>query len=223
MLDDNGVFVLEVGYLVDVLINTWFDTIYHEHLDFHTVEPFKKLFDQVGMEVIRAERISPQGGSVRIMAQKKNGFFTSDSSVDKLIRLEHELGLNEVHTFYEFNNKIDLVKAELRNLISELKKDGKTIAGFGAPTKATTLMNHFELDESVLDFIVDDNPLKQGLYSPVSHIPILPSKSLYELKPDYVLILAWNFAEPIMKKHKKYAMEVGNFIVPMPKPKIIEF
>ena len=223
LLDNNGVFVLEVGYLVDVFLNTWFDTIYHEHLDFHTLEPFKKLFSQVGMEIIRAERISPQGGSIRIMAQKKNGCFKSDSSVDNLINLEHELGLNKVQTFYELNDKINLVKAELKRLVLELKKNGKTIAGFGAPTKATTLMSHFELDENILDFIVDDNPLKQGLYSPVFHIPILPSKSLYDLKPDYVLILAWNFAEPIMKKHKKYAIEVGKFIVPMPSPQIIEF
>ena len=84
-------------------------------------------------------------------------------------------------------------------------------------------MSHFELDENILDFIVDDNPLKQGLYSPIFHIPILSSKSLYDLKPDYVLILAWNFAEPIMKKHKKYAIEIGKFIVPMPSPQIIEF
>ena len=221
LLDDNGVFVLEVGYLVDVYINTWFDTIYHEHLDFHTVGPFKELFDQVGMEVIRAERISPQGGSIRIMTQKKNGNFRCDSSVDKLIDLERELGLNKVHTFYKLNNRIDLVKTELRRIILELKKNGKTIAGFGSPTKATTLMNHFGIDENILDFIVDDNPLKQGRFSPVSHIQILPSKSLYELKPDYVLILAWNFADPIIEMHKKYAMEIGKFIVPMPYPKII--
>jgi hypothetical protein len=190
-------------------------------LDFHTVGPFKELFDQVGMEVIRAERISPQGGSIRIMAQKKNGDFSCDSSVEKLIDLERELGLNKVQTFYKLNNKVDSVKTELRKIVLELKKNGKTIAGFGAPTKATTLMNHFGIDENILDFIVDDNPLKQGLFSPVSHIQILPSKSLYELKPDYVLILAWNFADPIMEIHKKYAMDIGKFIVPMPYPKII--
>ena len=103
-----------------------------------------------------------------------------------------------------------------------LKANGKSIAGFGAPTKATTLMAHFSLDNNVLDFIVDDNPLKQGLYTPITHIPILSAEALYEIKPDYVLILAWNFAEPIMKAHQKYKNQVGKFILPMPTPQIVD-
>ena len=106
-------------------------------------------------------------------------------------------------------------------MIYSLKKEGKTIAGFGAPTKATTLMAHFRLDERALDFIVDDNPLKQGLFTPITHIPILSSQVLYERKPDYLLILAWNFSKPIMKMHKKYSNEIGKFIIPMPEPKVI--
>jgi hypothetical protein len=109
----------------------------------------------------------------------------------------------------------------LHKLIRSLKADGKIIAGFGAPTKATTLMAHFALDENVLDFIVDDNPLKQGLFTPISHIPVFPAAALYERKPDFVLILAWNFAEPIMKMHKKYSQEIGRFILPMPEPEIV--
>ena len=102
-----------------------------------------------------------------------------------------------------------------------MKIEGKTIAGFGAPTKATTLMAHFGLDASLLDFIVDDNPLKQGLYTPTTHIPVLSANELYERKPDYLLILAWNFAEPIIKAHQKYRDEVGQFILPMPEPEIV--
>ncbi len=102
-----------------------------------------------------------------------------------------------------------------------MKADGKIIAGFGAPTKATTLMAHFGLDENMIDFIVDDNPLKQGLFTPITHIPVFPAAALYERKPDYVLILAWNFAEPIMKMHKKYSQEIGRFILPMPEPEIV--
>ena len=107
-------------------------------------------------------------------------------------------------------------------MIFKLKDNGKTIAGFGAPTKATTLMSHFGLNEKILDFIVDDNPLKQGLYTPITHIPVLPKETLYKRKPDYVLILAWNFAKPIMEKEKRYSKEIGKFIVPMPVPKIVE-
>ena len=220
-LGDDGIFVLEVGYLVDVYTNTWFDTIYHEHLDFHTVAPFEKLFARVDMEVIGVERIKPQGGSIRVMAQKKKGKLIRQSSVDELIAIENKLGFNNVETFYEFENKINLVKAQLKQLVFELKAKGKTIAGFGAPTKATTLMGHFGLDEKILDFIVDDNPLKQGLYTPITHIPVLSADALYEKKPDYVLILAWNFSEPIMDMHKKYGSEIGHFILPMPIPKVV--
>ena len=146
------------------------------------------------MEVISVERISPQGGSIRVMTQKRGGKFKRDNSVVKLINLEHKLGLDKAETFYKFDKKIRLVREKLNKLVCKLKDQGKTIAGFGAPTKATTLMAHFGLDEKVLDFIVDDNPLKQGLFTPITHIPILSAEALYELQPDYVLVLAWNFA-----------------------------
>jgi len=220
-LDADGVFVLEVGYFVDVYSNTWFDTVYHEHVDYHTVAPFEKLFNRVGMELISVERISPQGGSIRVMAQKKGGIIKRDNSVDELIALEAKLGLDKAVTLHKLNHKISQVRDKLHNLIHSLKADGKSIAGFGAPTKATTLMAHFGLDATVLDFIVDDNPLKQGLFTPITHIPVLSSDALYKMKPDYVLILAWNFAEPIMQMHKKYSEQVGQFILPMPNPEIV--
>ena len=220
-LDKDGIFVLEVGYFVDVYNNTWFDTIYHEHLDFHTVAPFEKLFARVGMEVITVERITPQGGSIRVMAQKIGGDMKRDNSVDDLIALEYKLGLDRVDTLSQFNARINTIRDRLQKLIYSLKKEGKTIAGFGAPTKATTLMAHFGLDETMLDFIVDDNPLKQGLFTPITHIPVLSSEVLYDRKPDYLLILAWNFSKPIIKMHEKYSNEIGKFIIPMPEPKVV--
>ena len=221
LLDDDGVFVIEVGYFVDVYQNTWFDTIYHEHVDYHTIAPFEKLFSRVNMEIIDVERIDPQGGSIRVMAQKKGGKHKRLSSVDELIALEHELGLNKYNTLKEFEKKINDVRQKLQELVHSLKQDGKTIAGYGAPTKATTLMSHFGLNEKVLDFIVDDNPLKQGLFTPITHIPVLSTETLYERKPDYVMILAWNFAKPIMKMQERYRRDIGKFIIPMPIPKII--
>ena len=220
-LDKDGIFVLEVGYFADVFSNTWFDTIYHEHVDYHTVAPFEKLFARVGMEVISVERITPQGGSIRVMAQKIGGDIKRDGSVDNLIALEHKLGLDRAETLSQFNAQINTIRDSLQQLLHSLKKEGKTIAGFGAPTKATTLMAHFGLDEKMLDFIVDDNPLKQGLFTPTTHIPVLSAEQLYEQKPDYLLILAWNFAEPIMKAHERYGKEVGQFILPMPEPRIV--
>jgi SAM-dependent methyltransferase len=221
-LDEDGIFVLEVGYLADVYANTWFDTIYHEHLDFHSVAPFEHLFERAGLELISVQRIAPQGGSIRLMSQIKGAKFKRDNSVEELISIEKKLGINKSKTFLEFDNKISLVRDKLKHLLNELKKQGKSIAGFGAPTKATTLMAHFNLNENVLDFIVDDNPLKQGLFTPISHIPIVSSDELYKLKPDYVLILAWNFANPIIEAHKEYSIDIGKFIIPMPIPHIVE-
>ena len=107
------------------------------------------------------------------------------------------------------------------SLLKDIKSSGKSIAAFGAPTKATTLCYHFGINDTDIDFIVDDNPLKQGLYSPGKHIPVYSSEKIYEKKPDYILILAWNFAESIMKSHNRYKDEIGSFVLPMPEPKII--
>lgn len=221
-LDNDGVFILEVGYLLDVYENAWFDTIYHEHLDFHTVGPFKKLFERVGMELIGVQRISPQGGSIRVMAQKMNGPRVVDHSVQDLISLEESKGLDKPETFIKFNQRINEVGIQLRALIQSIKARGETIAAFGAPTKSTTLLAHFGLGKDDLDFILDDNPLKQGLFSPATHIPVLATEELYRYRPDYLLILAWNFAEPIMANNQRYANEGGKFIVPMPVPRIID-
>jgi SAM-dependent methyltransferase len=220
-LDDTGVFVLEVGYLADVYSNLLFDTMYHEHLDYHTVAPFERLFARTGMELLAVERIEPQGGSIRVIAQKAGGRLPKEDSVRELIAAENALHLDDPATFTSFARRIDALGGQLRALIGELKAAGKSIAAYGAPTKATTLLSHFGIGVESLSFIVDDNPLKQGLYSPMSHIPVLPTEELYRRRPDFVLILAWNFAAPIMAMHQRYADQGGHFILPMPEPRIV--
>ena len=221
LMNDASVFVMEVGYFLDVFQNKWFDTIYHEHVDFHTVAPLKGLFKSYGMEIFDVERIEPQGGSIRVMVQRENGHFLIEDNVDKLIELEAEFGLNKIETFKDFENEINSIKFKFTNLLKDLKQSGKSIAAFGAPTKATTLCYHFDIDSEDVEFIVDDNPLKQGLYSPGKHIPVLDSSSIYERKPDVLIILAWNFAEEIMKKHKRYGDDIGKFLLPMPEPRLV--
>ena len=222
LLEEDGVFVMEVGYFVDVFQNKWFDTIYHEHVDFHTVAPLKELFSRYNLEMFKVERISPQGGSIRVMVQRIGGSRKIDSSIHDLIFLEEGLGLNSLHSLQDFQAKINSLREEFRFLIQSLKEKGKSIAAFGAPTKATTLCYHFGINNTDIDFIVDDNPLKQGLYSPGKHIPVFSPEMIYETKPDYLLILAWNFAEPIMKKHIEYQNKIGTFFLPMPKPILVE-
>jgi SAM-dependent methyltransferase len=221
-LADDGVFGLEVGYFLDVYQNVWFDTIYHEHLDYHTVGPFRALLDRVGMEAIGVQRVAPQGGSLRLFVQRAGGPHATDESVDALIELERQAGLCAPETFAAFGRRIDDVGASLRTLLGALKAQGRSIAGYGAPTKSTTLMNHFRIGRRELDFLVDDNPLKHGRFSPVTHIEVFPPSELYRRRPDYVLILAWNFAAPIMAAHQQYAAEGGRFIVPMPTVRVVE-
>jgi SAM-dependent methyltransferase len=219
-LDHDGVFVLEVGYFADVYRNLFFDTIYHEHLDYHTVAPFSRLFERTGMELIAVERVSPQGGSLRVTAQKRGGRLSRQSSVDQLIALERSLGLNTPDALRRFGEQIDAVGTRFRALLAELKSHHKAIAGFGAPTKAVTLLTHFGVGRESLDFIVEDNPLKHGLFMPLSHIPVVPAPELYSRNTDYTVILAWNFAEPIMRTHQRYTETGRRFIVPLPEPRI---
>ena len=220
-LDKDGVFVVEVGYFVDVYTNLWFDTIYHEHVDYHTVAPFAKLFARTGMELISVQRISPQGGSIRVMAQKAGGTLKPDNTASELIELERRLELDKPETFAKFTQRINAIGERLRNLIRSLKDSGKSIAAYGATTKATTMLSQFGIGGEALDFIVDDNPLKQGLFSPAFHIPVLPTDEIYKRRPDFVLILAWNFADPIMAMHQRYIDQGGRFIIAMPEPRIV--
>jgi len=222
LLKENGVFVMEVGYFLDVFTNRWFDTIYHEHLDFHTIMPLEKLFSRFDLEVFRVERVSPQGGSIRVFVQKIKGPKDIDETVINLIELEVTNGLNDINTLKSFEYEINDIRTQFKKLLGNLQKQGSKIAAFGAPTKATTLCYHFDIDSEQIDFIVDDNPLKQGLFSPGKHIPVYNSLAIYDQNPDYVVILAWNFAASIMEKHKKYLDSGGGFIVPMPIPEVIK-
>jgi SAM-dependent methyltransferase len=216
LLAPDGVFVFEVSYLVDVIEKTLFDTIYHEHVAYHSVKPLKAFFAANGMELISAERIDSHGGSLRGVAQRAGGPHPVQESVSHLMALEASLGLDQTTVLRQFGARIDLVKSKLTSLLQALKADGKSVAGFGAPAKATTLMYHFGIGPDVIDFIVDDSPLKQNLFAPGMHIPILPSQAIYDRKPDAVVILAWNFAAPIMNNHARYLENGGQFIVPLP-------
>jgi SAM-dependent methyltransferase len=221
MLSDGGIFVFEVSYLVDVFEKTLFDTIYHEHLDYHSVGPLVSFFEKHGLELINAERVDSHGGSLRATVQKKGGPHQEAAGVQELIQLERKLGLYEQSTYQTFAKNIEAVGEALGRRLRELKSKGKKIAAFGAPAKATTLMHHFKIGPEFVDFIVDDSPLKQGLYSPGYHIPVVSSEAIAREKPDYLVILAWNFADFIVKKHPKFLEEGGHFIVPLPQLKEI--
>lgn len=220
VLAPDGVFVFEVSYLGDLIQGMVFDFIYHEHLSYHSVSPLEKFLRQHGMELIEIRRVPTKGGSLRYTAQLAGGPRPVSPSVAECIATETRIGLGRPEVFKTFGERIEALKARLADVLRERKAGGRTIAGYGASATVTTLIYHFDLAE-VLSFLIDDNPLKQNRFSPGRHIPVFPSHVLYERKPDDVLILAWRFAQPIIKKHQAYLDQGGRFIVPVPAIELI--
>ena len=220
LLADDGVFVFEVVYLADIVQQLTFDTIYHEHLCHHSVKPFQTFFAKHGMELIHVERNRSKGGSIRGYVQRAGGPRQVRPSVGELIQMEEEMGLARPQIFAELFQRLEGLKSELHVLLSSLRADGKTIAGYGASASVTTLVHHFEL-AGFIDFIVDDDPRRQGLFSPGYHIPVLASTALAERRPDHVIILAWQYAAPIMNKNQGYVAQGGRFIIPLPTLRVV--
>lgn len=221
LLAPDGVFAFEVSYLGDVVEKTLFDTIYHEHLSYHSVKPLVRFFAANGMELIEALRVSSHGGSLRGIAQLKGAPRKVGASVAEMLAYETSAGLDRADTFVRFGHDIESIKSELSRLLRGLKAEGKSVAGFGAPAKATTLMYHFGIGPDIVDFVVDDSPLKQGLFTPGLHIPVVPASELAARRPDYLIVLAWNFASAIIAKNAAFRENGGRFIVPLPRVEVI--
>lgn len=221
ILAPDGVFVFEVSYAGDVLNYILFDTIYHEHLDYHSVMPLVPFFARNGMELFAVKRVPTHGGSIRCFVQRADGPHAADGSVAAIVAHEHARGVDRIESWHALSEHIDVLGENLRSLLIRLKSEGRHIAGFGAPAKATTLMYRFGLGSDFLDYIVDDSPLKQGLFTPGRHIPVVSWEATRTRWPDYIVILAWNFAETIIERHHQYLGAGGHFIVPLPYLKIV--
>ena len=221
LLTPDGVFIFEVSYAADVHANVLFDTIYHEHLDYHTVGPLAPFFAAHGLELFAARRVNVHGGSLRGYVQRAGGPHKPDGSVMALVADECARGLDTMLAWMGFADRIDSLGKELTALLAQLKAEGKRIAAFGAPAKTTTLMYRFGLGRDVIDYIVDDSPLKQGLYTPGKHVPVVASSHIVEAWPDYMVILAWNFADVIIANNRQYLDKGGHFIVPLPELRIV--
>lgn len=220
LLAPNGVFVFEVSYLVDVVEKTLFDTIYHEHLAYHSVAPLKRFFEAHGLDLFAVERVATHGGSLRGFVQRRGDAHKPDGSVERLVSVENALGLDRPETIVAFGADIARKGQALRATLLRLRSEGKRIAGYGAPAKATTLCHQFSLGSDILEYIIDDSPLKQGLLSPGYHVAILPASTLQQTPPDYLVILAWNFADAIIAKLTEFRAAGGQIIVPLPDLKL---
>lgn len=222
LLDKDGAFVIEAPYNIDLIEKNLFDIVYHEHLSYLAIKPLDRFFKSFGMQIFDVVKRPVHGGSVRIFVKFSGAKHKINKSVKEFIDLEERKKLSDINTYYEFAKNIKKNKVSLLKLLRRLKKENKSIAGYGAPAKSTTLLHYFGIGKEIIDFIVDDSRFKHGLFTPGKHIPIVAPKNLYTRKPDYLLILAWNFAKPIMKMHGKFRQNGGKFIVPVPTPTIYD-
>ena len=221
ILAPGGAFVLEAHYLVDLLDQLAFDTVYHEHVSYWALGPMMRLFEDHGMEVVRAERLPIHHGQLRATVMRR-GEGEVDRSVDEVLAAERQLGIDRFETWSGFAARVDRLKTEVVNCLRGLKADGRRLAGYGAPAKGSTLLEYFGVGPDLLDFIADRSPLKQGRYTPGSHIPIVaPERLLEEPSPDHVLLLAWNFEDEILAQQAEFRRRGGRFILPVPEIRIV--
>lgn len=220
LLKPNGVAVLEFPWALEMLRQTEFDTIYHEHVFYVSALPFSLLAERHGLELFRVERLSLHGGSLRVYLSPK-GTRGVESSVLATIDEERACGVTDPAYLDGFAHRVQQVRQRLRNLLFDLKAKGHSIAAYGASAKGSTLLNYCDIGDETIDFIADRSPYKQGLFSPGKRIPIVDPETLVRRQPAFTVLLTWNFAQEIMAQQETYLKHGGRFIIPVPIPQVI--
>ena len=215
VLKDDGVVTIEVPHVLKLIEKSEFDTIYHEHLSYFSILPLLKLVKQFGLEIFDIRKQSVHGGTLRIFVSKKDNY-QINNSVNFFINEENKLGLDKIEFYHKFSTNVEELKKNLLKLLTQLKKENKSLLGYGAPAKGNVLLNYCGIDTNFLDYIVDTTPLKQGKYTPGTHIPIIPPTTLKNV--DVALLLAWNYESEILLKENIFRKNGGKFLIPLPKP-----
>ncbi len=220
LLDKKGVFVIEAPHFLHLIKKLEYDTIYHEHLSYISVKPLIPFFKKFGMQIIKVEQKDIHGGSIRIFVS-----FSGKHKVQKSVR--HVLSLEKKNKIFEkkillnFAKRVEKNRSELLWLLRKLKHEGKRVVAVSAPAKGMTLLNYCKIGRETLDYVTEKSTLKIGRYTPGDHVPIFSDEKLVKDKPDYALLLAWNFAPEIIKNLSEFRKKGGKFIIPIPKPKIV--
>jgi len=218
LLKKNGVAVIEVPYIKELIDHCEFDTIYHEHLCYFSVTALDYLFRRHSLFLNEVKKIPIHGGSLRLYVEPKEDV---GKSVIKMLADEADQKMDQIVYYQNFSENVIHLKNKLYELLQNLKAKGNKIAAYGAAAKGTMMINYVDVGNNLIDFVVDRNIYKHGKYMPGKHLPIFGTEKLVEEIPDYVLILAWNFSEEIMEQQREYQEKGGRFIIPVPEPKIV--
>lgn len=221
LLKPDGVLMFEDPYLGDMIAKTSYDQIYDEHVFIFSATSVERAFRQHGLELIDVMPQITHGGSMRYVLAPK-GSHTVSINVAELFKREKEQGLDEANTYEKFRKNCEASRQTLVHLLESLRREGKRVVGYGATSKSTTVTNYCRIGPEHIEFISDTTPIKQGKFTPGSHIPVRPYEEFLQSPPEYALLFAWNHAKEIFEKEQSFKADGGKWITFVPKVRVIE-
>ena len=223
LLDDEGVFIIEVHYIGDLVDGFQFDTVYHEHLCYYSLSSLQSLFEKHDFKVTDVQKLSMHGGAIRVFSKRMGSKNSKiNPRVDEMYDLEKISGLREGDTYLKFGESVVQHRTRLQSVIGDRRSDGRTMSAYGAAGRSTILLNYCRFDSETIDYIVDESPFRIGRYVPGVGIPIVDRKTFSEMPTDDCLITAWSYREEIIEKESQYTRSGGTFILPLPEIEYIE-